>query len=330
MATLTGTRLLALWAASAAVVAVAVLGGVCVGTTGEVGWPAAFLLELRLPRAVVAACVGGALAAAGVGYQAVLRNPLADPYLLGASGGAALAAYAWTLAPVAAALPAWVAGLGQQGVAFAGAVAAVGVVLALAGGTGRIEPTRAVLVGVVVGILCGGLFALLTQLFREPGGGAISFLFGRVPDPAAWQVWTLSGATLPGVALLAVGAGAMASLGLAEAEAASLGVATDRARWGVLIVASLLAAAATAAAGPVGFVGLMGPHLGRLLVGPDPRRLLPVATAVGAALLLFADGLGRYGVRWAGTTVPAGVVTNLIGGPFFLLLLYGRRGRVSA
>ena len=330
MRTLTGRRLAGIWLAAAACVAVACAAAVCVGTTGEVEWPTTALLDLRLDRAIAAALIGGGLAAAGVAYQATLRNPLADPYLLGASGGAALAAYAWTLPPVAAAMPGWLGIAGQPGVAFIGAVAAVAVVLALAGGGGRLEPTRAVLVGVVIGILCGGVFALLTRIYREPTGGALAFLFGRVPDPAAWQLWTLGGGVTLCLLLLAMGGGRLAAVGLGEAEAASLGVSPDATRWAALVVASLLAAVATAVAGPVGFVGLMGPHLGRLVVGPDPRRLLPVATAVGAVLLLLADGLGRYGVRWVGTTVPAGVVTNLIGGPFFLLLLYGRRGRTSA
>jgi iron complex transport system permease protein len=328
---LTPGRLAIFWGVAGLATAGAVLLAVFVGTTGPIGWPAAsFTAELRLSRALAAAGVGIALAMAGVGYQAVLRNPLADPYLLGASGGAALAAFAWNLAPVAQHLPEWLAMLGQGGVAFVGAIGAVAIVLALAGGTGRLDPARAVLVGVVIGILCGGVFALLAQVFREPGGGALAFLFGRVPDPSTGQLVFLGTATAGCGLLLALAGGGLTAVGLGEAEARSLGLRPDRVRWGVLIVASFLAASATAVAGPVGFVGLMAPHLGRLIIGPDPRRLLPVAGALGAALLLAADGVGRYGVRLVGTQVPAGVITNLIGGPFFLLLLYSRRGRLSA
>ena len=329
MSPLTIQRLLLLWSLALAAAVAAVVLATCVGSTG-VRWPAAGLLELRISRAACAAAAGAALAAAGVGYQAVLRNPLAEPYLLGASGGAALAAFAWTLPAFVLSLPAWLAAMGQQAFAFAGAIGAVGIVLLLAGGRGRLEPTRAVLIGVVVGVVCGGVFALLVQLFREPSGGAMTFLFGRVPDPSTGELVTLGVATAVGVLILAMLAGSMASLGLIEAETIGLGVSVQRSRWLVIGVASLVAAAATAVAGPIGFVGLMGPHLGRLLVGPDPRRLLPIATAAGAILLCFADAVGRGGVMVVGTEVPAGVLTNLIGGPFFLLLLYSRRGRMTA
>lgn len=330
MRTFNATHLILLWAIALALAAAAGGVAICVGSTGDFGWPDPFLLDIRRDRALCAALAGAALAAAGVGYQAVLRNPLAEPYLLGASGGAALAAFAWTLPPIVLSLPAWLAATGQQAFAFIGALLAVGIVLALAGGRGRLEPTRAVLVGVVVGVVCGGIFALLVQLFREPAGGALSFLFGRVPDPSEAQLWVLGGVTGACVLALAAGAGPLASLGLAESEAAALGVRVNRARWGAILVASLAAAAATAVAGPIGFVGLMGPHLGRLIVGPDVRRLLPIATALGAVLLCLADAAGRYAVQVAGTEIAAGVLTNLLGGPFFLLLLYGRGGRTAA
>ena len=329
MKPLTRRRLALTWLAALAAGAVGVLAASCVGSTGGLGWPAAEVLPYRLPRATVAAVVGASLAVAGVGYQAVLRNPLAEPYLLGASGGAALLAFAWTLPPAVLTLPAWAAAMGQQTFAFLGALGAVAVVLALAGGRGRLEPQRAVLVGVVVGVLCGGVFALLVQLTREPAGGAMSFLFGRVPDPTGGQLWTLCVVAGICTATLAAAAGPMSMLGLGELEAASAGVAVNGYRWLVLIVATLLAAAATAAAGPIGFVGLMGPHLARLIVGTDARRLLPAAAAFGAVLLCGADAAGRYAVQVAGTEVAAGVLTNLIGGPFFLLLLYGRRGRMA-
>ncbi len=202
-------------------------------------------------------------------------------------------------------------------------------VLLLAGGKGTLEPTRAILVGVVVSIICGGLFALLAQLFREPTGGAMSFLFGRIPDPGRVEKWSLiCSAALVFVSLAALG-GRLTSVGLSTSESAAMGVSVNSTRWLAIGIASLAAAAATAVCGPIGFVGLMGPHLGRLFVGPDPRRLLPIAAAIGAALLCLADAAGRFGSQWIGTTIAAGIITNLLGGPFFLFLLYTRRGRVS-
>ena len=330
MRPLTPSRLILLWLACAALLAGAVLLATGVGTRGDAGWAAldAFSFGLRRDRAAAGALAGAGLAMAGVAYQAVLRNPLADPYLLGASGGAALAAYAWTLPPVVLALPAFLIAAGQQVAAFVGAGVAVGIVLVLAAGRGRLEPTRALLVGVVVGVVCGGLFALLVELYREPGGGALSFLFGRVPDPTLLELALLAGVVaLSGLGLAAMG-GPLATLGLDEFEASAFGVNVNRSRWLAIGLGSLLAATATAVCGPIGFVGLMGPHLGRLVVGPDPRRLLPVAAVAGGLLLCGADALARLGVRGTGTVLPAGVLTNLMGGPFFLLLLYGRRGRV--
>ncbi len=332
MRPLTPTRLLLLWLACLATLAAAILLATAVGTTGGLGWPStdSFAFALRRDRAAAGVLAGAGLAMAGVAYQAVLRNPLADPYLLGASGGAALAAFAWTLPPVVLTLPAVFVAAGQQVAAFVGAGAAVGIVLVLAAGRGRLEPTRALLIGVVVGVVCGGLFALLVELFREPGGGALSFLFGRVPDPTRLELAMLAGVVgLAGLALAAMG-GPLATLGLDELEASAFGVNVNRARWLAIGLGSLLAATATAVCGPIGFVGLMGPHLGRLVVGADPRRLLPVAAVAGGLLLCLADAAARWGVREVGTVLPAGVLTNLMGGPFFLLLLYGRRGRVAA
>ena len=330
MRPLTAGRLIAWWALALIVIVIAVTLAMCVGSTGGFGWPGEFALAIRRDRAIVAALAGMALAVAGVGYQAVLRNPLAEPYLLGASGGAALAAFAWTLAPVAIALPAVISGLGQQAFAFVGAMGAVLIVLGLAGARGVLEPTRAILVGVVVSILTGAIFALLAELFRNPGGNALSFLFGRVPDPSRVELWTIAVVSIATTLLTAMLAGSLAAVGLSSREATATGANVNRVRWMTLGIASLAAATATAVCGPIGFVGLMGPHVARLLVGPDPRRLLPVAAAVGAALLCFADAVGRFGSQALGTTIAAGIITNLMGGPFFLILLYSRRGRVVA
>lgn len=305
-----------------------------VGSTGAFfEWPAARILDLRLERILLASLVGAGLASAGVGYQAILRNVLADPYLLGASSGATLVAFAWTLPAASLGGGAWAAALGQQGSAFVGALLAVLIVLVLAGGRGRLDPTRAILVGVIVSTVCGSLLMLLIPLFATPGGIAGSFevLFGQIRTGLTAGEITLAGMLILGSTLvLLTVAPALNAAALGEEESQALGVRISRLRWIVLCTSSLGVAAAVAVAGPIGFIGLVAPHLGRLLTGPDNRRLLPVAMALGAGLLALADTAVRAMVRpeLLGTVLPVGVITGLVGGPFFLLLLWSRRGRV--
>jgi len=312
-----------------ALVAVACL---CVGSTGHFGWPASSAaLAFRLEIVLLASLVGAALASSGVAYQAILRNPLADPYLLGVSSGAMLATYLWRLPAVAAALPAPLAAVSQQAFAFAGALATVAVVFGLATRRGRLEPVTLLLVGVIVNAVNGAVFLLLNTLIRDlPGtGGPLSFLVGAIqttllPEQQAAAAGVIFAGWLG--LMFVTGQLNVASLGTDEAEA--LGVRIHRLRWAGLVTASLVTASAVAVSGPIGFVGLVCPHLARFVVGSDQRRLLPIATAVGASLLAIADAASRRLSQGdaAGTWLPVGVLTGLLGGPFFLLLL-SRRNR---
>ena len=318
---LTGGRLIGLTLLAAAAWLVVAAACLLVGSTG-LGLPAG-TLAFRLEPVAVASLVGAGLACAGVGYQAVLRNPLADPYLLGAAGGAALAALLWDVLPAGA-----VAGLGRTAAAFAGALLAVGAVLGLTGWRGRLEPGALVLVGVIVNATCGAALVLVWTIFQSrPGGDVLGLLVGAIRTTLPPGQVALAAALLLVVyGVLAWRAGGLNALALGEDEAAALGVAVGRARWVTIVAASLLTAAAVALSGPIGFVGLICPHLGRLLVGGDVRRLLPVATALGAALLATADAAGRgLGHDAAlGRALPVGVLTALLGGPFFLLMLWRR------
>lgn len=304
-----------------------------VGSTGSFAAPAsrdawAFRLELVL----VASLVGAALSAAGVAYQSVLRNPLAEPYLLGASTGASLAAYLWRLPGVGAALAAIHPLLGvvsQPVMAFAGSVLAVAIVFALAVHRGRIDPLRAILVGVIVNSLLASAYLLLNELFKElPGsGGTMSFLVGSVQ--VSLSVGQLAGAAslvLVGWLVLLRVASALSAAQLGDDEAASLGVRVHRLRWIALAAGSLVTAAAVAISGPIAFVGLVCPHAARLLVGHDTRKLLPVASAIGAAALALADAASRWlgHADRLGVVLPVGVLTSLLGGPVFLWLLARR------
>ncbi len=279
----------------------------------------AVVLKVRLPRAAVAALVGAALGGSGVSFQAVLRNPLADPYLLGVSGGAALGAVtvitfgganaAATLVPVAA---------------FMGAMGALGVVYLVASAQ-RASTYALILSGVMVGSFCSAL--LLFFLWMAPADTvrtAFFWLSGNLSEVAPdWFVWTALLAMISFGALW-LQAPALDLFTQGEEVAADLGLDVGRARLTVFLAAGALAASAVAVAGLVGFVGLVAPHVVRLFWGGSHRRLLPGAAILGATFILFSDGIAR--TVFAPAEIPVGVVTALIGAPFFLLLLR-RRGQ---
>ena len=268
-------------------------------------WTLRILWELRLPRALTAFAVGALLGLAGALMQVLLRNPLGDPYVLGVSGGAACA----VLLAMLLGLPLlWLAPL-----AFAGALASTVLVFALA----RV-----------------GQNLLLTGVVLAAGwGAAISFILStsppvQLPGMLFWLMGDLSGAPAPGLAWAVLVAGLLLTLPLArelnllgrgDSAAASLGVATGRLRWQVYVLASLLTGTAVSIAGSIGFVGLIAPHLVRLLLGSDHRLVLPGAALLGGGLLVLADTLARTLI--APQQLPVGVLTALLGVPLFLLLL---------
>lgn len=315
----------------------AALAALClfVGSTG-VHWPTAEQLPFRRDAVLLASLVGASLAMAGVAYQAVLRNPLADPYLLGVSSGATLASYLWQfrLGSVlgATVLQSAALSLGQQGFAFAGAICSVGVVFALSTRGGRLEPITLLLVGVIVNAINGSLFLLLNALTRDlpASGSAFAFLIGGLQtNLTGAQVTTAAVILAGGFALLLYLSPHLNVATTSDAEAVSLGTRVHVLRWATLLAASLVTASAVSLSGPIGFVGLVSPHLARLLVGNDHRKLVPLATALGASLLAIADAATRLLAQdaLAQTLLPVGVLTGLLGGPFFLLLLFQARRR---
>jgi iron complex transport system permease protein len=304
------------------------LACLCIGST-DWGWPAPTTLRFRADSVLIASLVGAALGAAGVTYQAVLRNPLADPYLLGVSSGASLAVYIWPF--IFGAAPELLGSLSQQVFAFAGGSASVAVVFLLAQRGGRLEPVTMLLVGVIVNAVNGAAFLLVHFLTRRfvstgLGGNELSLLVGAFnTNLTAEQRWTAAGCILAGAIVLLYLSGSLAVAGLGDSEAEALGINVHRVRWTALITASIVTASAVAVSGPIGFVGLVCPHLARLVVGSDVRRLLPISIAMGACLLAIADaGSRRMGL------LPVGVLTGLLGGPFFLALLWRHRARSMA
>jgi len=323
---------------AASVVLWAILAAACllVGSTG-VGWPSRDALGFRLDMVLLASLVGAALSAAGVAYQAILRNPLAEPYLLGVSSGASLAAYLWRFPAMGAALASLLgAAVSQQAFAFAGALGAVFIVFALASRRGRVEPVTLLLVGVIVNSINGSIYLLINALSKDMTGGSggeIAFLVGVIQtNLERSQVVVAATVVAAGWLALSYLSGQLNAAVLSEAEAEALGVRIHRLRWAALITASLMTASAVAVSGPIGFVGLVAPHVARLLVGHDQRRLLPVATALGAGLLALADATSRLlamNALWR-TVLPVGILTGLLGGPFFLFLLWQSRRRPTA
>jgi iron complex transport system permease protein len=293
------------------------------------GWPADLVFGFRREAVLTASLIGAALAAAGCAYQAVLRNPLADPYLLGVSSGANLFAYLWKL-PVITSVFGFLGTMSQPAFSFIGALIAVGVVFSLASRRGRLEPITLLLVGVIVNAICSSIYLLVNELNKGLSGmgSEMSFLVGGLqPSLSAEQVRAAAVVIGLATASLLFIAGKLNVASLSDDEAASLGVHIHALRWTALLAASLMTASAVAISGPIGFVGLVAPHLGRLLVGVDMRRLFPLSTALGASLLCLADAATRGLARpdFAGSILPVGVLTGLLGGPFFLLLLWQHR-----
>lgn len=324
-------QLLLVVSVSAALWLVVAIACTCVGSTG-IHWPTPQQRAGRWEPVILASLVGVALSAAGVAYQAILRNPLADPYLLGVSTGAALMSYLWKLQWVSTLLG--IIGLGaaaisQQFFAFAGAVGAVAIVLALSSRRGRLEPLTLLLVGVIVNAVNASIFLFLSTILRDLTA-IPSFLVGGIQTNLTHQQILITAIFIAiGWVLLMSLSGHLNTAILGEGEAQSLGVRIHRLRWLALILASLITASAVAISGPIGFVGLVCPHLARLVVGSDHRRLLPVSTALGAALLTIADAASRLLINTAQTWLPVGVLTALFGGPFFLFLLWQNRRRAD-
>ena len=272
------------------------------------------LWELRLPRTLAAFATGGLLAVAGALMQVLLRNPLADPYVLGLSGGAAVGA-----------LLAMLSGMGAlliSGSAFAGAMLATVLVFGLAHGTGSWTASRLLLTGVVVAAGWGAVITLILALTPSY----------KLPGMLYWLIGDVSYARTPWPALLVLALAIAVIMPLARnlnvlargsMQAAALGVSVRPLEWTIYLLASLLTATAVTTAGSIGFVGLIVPHMLRLVLGNDQRIILPASALAGGTLLVLADTLARTVI--APEQLPVGVITALLGVPTFLYLLHRSR-----
>ena len=277
----------------------------------------AIVWQLRAPRVVLGFLVGGALGVCGAALQALVRNPLADPYLLGLSGGASLGA---VLAVVAGAGTPWL----LPAAAFAGSLASVAAVYRLARIAGAgLDGRVLLLAGVVVGAFAGALTSgILSVSESAQVRSAMLWLLGGLGGVGWLGVAALAAYSVPALFLLVRDARTLDLLALGDEPAQHLGADVTRARRRVYLAASLLTAAAVAAAGIIGFVGLAIPHMIRLLRGPSHRTLLPAAFVLGGAFLIAADAVAR--TLFAPMELPVGVITAMVGVPVFAVLL--RRG----
>lgn len=282
------------------------------------------LMHIRLPRVFLAFMVGGCLAAVGVALQALLRNPLADPYVLGISSGAALGTAVAMLFGIGttvlalSALPLF---------AFVGGLLSIGIIYRIAVSYGRLPVHTLLLSGVVLNAICSALIMFITSIM-EPNRsyGMMAWLMGTLlaPNYAALAVLCLYIAV--GGGILAAHAHALNILTLGEEAARSLGVEVERVKKCIFVIGALLTGAVVSVSGLIGFVGMVVPHAVRLVIGPDHRLLLPASALVGGMFLTLADAVARTVL--APNEIPVGVVTALIGGPMFLGLLMRRNAQV--
>jgi len=310
------------------------LGRLLIGSSGY-GWPlgessSGVILNLRCLSAVTAIVVGGCLSVSGVYLQTLLRNPLASPYVLGLAGGAGVGVAGSRLLARVLFGPDIAWWVGDVGAA-CGALVVLGLVYVLSQQRGVIDPVGLLLIGVMIGMVCGAVMMLIEHLSpMSDTDHLIRWMMGSISQLTRWRSLVLVGV----VCGVGVGVGmflshALDAASLSDDEAVSVGVPIHGVRLALFVLAGLMTAAAVTLTGPIGFVGLVCPHLGRLFVGARHAVLIPASLLIGAALLLSADiGTRLFEPVMAGYgLLPIGMVTSLIGGPLFIWMLIRARRR---
>jgi iron complex transport system permease protein len=279
------------------------------------------LMSIRLPRIFMAGLVGAALAIAGATYQGLFRNPLADPYLIGVSQGSALGAV------IGFVLPWSITGLSIIPVfAFIGAIAAVGIVYAIARVGKTLPVTTLILAGVAIGAFLSAITSYLILISGDKLHGIISWLLGQLALSDWSQVRTIAPYIVIGAVIIFLYSRPLNVMQLDEEQAQQLGVNVEQVKLILLAAATLITAAAVCYVGMIGFVGIIIPHAVRLVWGSDYRYLLPLSALAGAALLILADTAGR--TLLSPSEIPVGIITAFLGAPFFLILLRRKKKAV--
>ena len=310
-------------------VALLAVGLVC-ALVGPLKLTREVFFDLRLGRILAAATVGAGLSVAGMALQALLRNPLAEPYILGISSGAGVGV---GLGPLLAAATGLVAVMTTPALALAGALGTCLLVYGIAQRRGRLDPYVLLLSGVIINVFNGALMLVILMLSdRNKVIEFVSWGMGRMPDVPGSDFPALgcwAGVVVAGWAWLFLLGNQFNTLGLGDAVASSSGVSVHRLRVETFIVVGVITSVCVALAGPIGFVGLIVPHVCRMIFGPDHRTLAIVSGFVGAIFLVVADTLCRtLGPMLSIGEIPVGVLTAILGGPFFILLLRRRTGQV--
>ena len=280
------------------------------------------IMEIRLPRVVCGALVGAALATAGVIYQGIFRNPMADPYVIGAMSGASLGSALVII------LGAGIALLGVNAIqifAFIGSLATVLLVYSISRSGSRVPVTMLLLTGIAVTYFQSAIVTFLQVIASDRLLHGLTFwLIGSLAPTENWtRVWSILPLIIIGIIISYLYSRDLNILALGEDQAQHLGVEIEKVKRILLISGALLTAAAVSISGLIGFVGLIIPHLTRVVIGPDHRILLPTSAVVGASFLMICDALAR--IIMGSGEAPVGVITALSGGPFFIYLLRRRK-----
>jgi len=338
-------RTVLVFVAAVLVLAAAVVAGTCIGSVaigpGAIANVVEYHLRLtsarpgtgtdaivwlvRVPRVLLGVVVGAGLAMCGASLQAVVRNPIADPYLLGISSGASVGATLVITLGVLSSLGVYA----LSAAAFVGALSAAAIVLVLSRSQGSLSPMRIILAGTAIGYACSAISSLL--IFKDPRAEAaqtlLFWLLGSLAGATWGNLWLATVVVVAGGVVLWAMGRHLNALQAGEDTAAALGVDVNKLRRRLLVVTTLMAAAMVAVSGAIGFVGLLLPHAARFLAGSDHRRLIPLSAVLGGAFLVLVD----IGARTLASPeeIPIGVITALLGTPFFLWALRhaGRRGR---
>jgi iron complex transport system permease protein len=293
--------------------------GEAIGTTGVI------LFHVRLPRVLLSFLVGGSLASVGVVLQALLRNPLADPYVLGVSSGAALGVSLAILLGVETTVLA-LSALPLCG--FAGGLLSLAVVYRMAASYGRLPVHSLLLAGVILNAIFSAVIMFVTSIMDpNRSAGMMTWLMGNLSAPSYSALAIMTVYLMVGVFILFKQARVLNLLTLGEESARSLGVETERVKRLVYVVSALITGAVVSVSGMIGFVGMVIPHAVRLVLGADHRLLLPASALVGGLYLMAADTVARTVL--SPTEIPVGIVTALAGGPFFIYLLVWRKDRIA-
>lgn len=320
-------------AALVAALVLAVLAGVAVGAVrvapseivgsiaraigpGPTSVADAVIVDIRLPRVLLAALVGACLATAGVLYQALFRNPLADPYILGVSSGAGLGAI--VVIVLTSTATAW-RYLGVPVGAFVGAILTIALVTRLASMRGRLDTASLLLAGIAISYTLSALTSFLMVFSRESMAAVVFWMMGGLTSASWPYVVVVAPMLLLGLTVPVLRSRDLNLMLLGDERAAELGLDVERFKLLVLAAGSLLTAAAVSVSGLIGFVGLMTPHAVRLVLGPDHKLLMPASVLGGAIVMVLADMIARTVL--APVEIPVGIVTALAGGPFFVWLL---------